>query len=128
MYDNYKYFEDIPAVEKPRSRFDRSHGHKTTFNTGDLIPVMIDEVLPGDTITLDFAHVTRMTTPIVPVMDDASMDVYAFFCPNRLVWEHWKEFCGENNSTHWEQPTQYQIPQITSPANGWDVGSLADIE
>lgn len=126
MYDNTKYFEDIPAVEKPRSRFERSCGHKTTFDTGQLIPIYVDEVLPGDTASLDIAHVTRMTTPIVPVMDNACMDVYAFFCPNRLLWDHWKEFCGENNSTHWEQPVQYEIPQIESPQNGFDVGSLAD--
>ncbi len=126
MYDNSKYFEDIPAVEKPRSRFERSCGHKTTFDTGQLIPIYVDEVLPGDTASLDIAHVTRMTTPIVPVMDNACMDIYAFFCPNRLLWDHWKEFCGENNSTHWEQPVQYEIPQIESPTNGFDVGSLAD--
>ena len=126
MYDNTKYFEDIPAVEKPRSRFERSCGHKTTFDTGQLIPIYVDEVLPGDTASLDIAHVTRMTTPIVPVMDNACMDIYAFFCPNRLLWDHWKEFCGENNSTHWEQPVQYEIPQIESPASGFDVGSLAD--
>ena len=126
MYDNTKYFEDIPAVEKPRSRFERSCGHKTTFDTGQLIPIYVDEVLPGDTASLDIAHVTRMTTPIVPVMDNACMDIYAFFCPNRLLWDHWKEFCGENNSTHWEQPVQYEIPQIESPAGGFDVGSLAD--
>lgn len=126
MYDNSKYFEDIPAVEKPRSRFERSCGHKTTFDTGQLIPIYVDEVLPGDTASLDIAHVTRMTTPIVPVMDNACMDIYAFFCPNRLLWDHWKEFCGENNSTHWEQPVVYEIPQIESPANGFDVGSLAD--
>lgn len=126
MYDNTKYFEDIYAVEKPRSRFERSCCHKTTFDTGQLIPIYVDEVLPGDTASLDIAHVTRMTTPIVPVLDNASMDIYAFFCPNRLLWDHWKEFCGENNSTHWEQPVQYEIPQIESPANGFDVGSLAD--
>lgn len=119
-------FSEIPYVEKQRSRFDRSCEHKTTWNTGDLIPIEISEVLPGDTITADFSHVTRMMTPIAPVMDHAAMDIYAFFVPNRLVWDHWKAFCGENEVTHWEQPVEYTIPQITSPDNGWDVGSLAD--
>ena len=119
-------FSEIPYVEKQRSRFDRSCEHKTTWNTGDIIPIEVSEVLPGDTITADFSHVTRMMTPIAPVMDHAAMDVYAFFVPNRLVWEHWKAFCGENEVTHWEQPVEYTVPQITSPDSGWDVGSLAD--
>lgn len=119
-------FSEIPYVEKQRSRFDRSCEHKTTWNTGDLIPIEISEVLPGDTITADFAHVTRMMTPIAPVMDHAAMDVYAFFVPNRLVWDHWKAFCGENEVSHWEQQIEYTIPQIKSPDSGWDVGSLAD--
>lgn len=120
------HFSQIPNVEKQRSRFDRSFEHKTTLNTGDLFPVSWDEVLPGDTITMDFSHVTRMTTPIAPVMDEAAMDVYAFFVPNRLIWNHWKEFWGENNSTHWEQPTEYHIPKIAFPAGGWDENSLAN--
>lgn len=119
-------FSEIPYIEKQRSRFDRSCEHKTTFNTGDLIPVEISEVLPGDTITADFSHVTRMTTPIAPVMDHAAMDVYAFFIPNRLLWDHWKAFCGENEVSHWEQPNEYTIPQLTSPDGGWAVGSLMD--
>lgn len=119
-------FSEIPYIEKQRSRFDRSCEHKTTFNTGDLIPIEISEVLPGDTITADFSHVTRMTTPIAPVMDHAAMDVYAFFVPNRLLWDHWKAFCGENEVSHWEQPNEYTIPQLTSPDSGWNVGSLMD--
>lgn len=119
-------FSEIPYVEKQRSRFDRSCEHKTSWSTGDLIPIEISEVLPGDTITADFSHVTRMTTPIAPVMDHAAMDVYAFFVPNRLLWNHWKAFCGENEVTHWEEPNQYTIPQITAPSGGWDVGSLMD--
>ena len=121
------HFSQIPNIEKTRSRFDRSSEHKTAYNASELIPFMVDEVLPGDTITGDFSHVTRMTTPIAPVMDEAFMDVYAFFVPCRLVWYHWREFWGENRQTHWEQPTEYTIPQITSPAStGWDIGSLAD--
>lgn len=119
-------FSQIPNVEKQRSRFDRSADHKTAYNTGDLIPFYVDEVLPGDSFTLDFAHVTRMTTPIAPVMDNAALDVYAFFVPNRLIWNHWKEFWGENNDTHWEQQIEYEIPQIEFPTGGWSVGSLAD--
>lgn len=120
------HFSQIPNVSKSRSRFSRNGTHKTTYNTGDLIVINLDEVLPGDTITADFAHVTRMMTPIAPVMDNAFLDVYAFFVPCRLLWEHWKEFWGENNQTHWEQPIEYAIPQIEAPSGGWNTGSLAD--
>lgn len=119
-------FSEIPNVEKSRSRMDRSSSHKTTFNTGDLIPVYIDEVLPGDTVTMDYSHVTRMTTPLTPVMDNAFLDVMAFFVPSRLVWNHWKAFWGENEVTYWEQPTEYEIPQIEAPTGGWNEGSLMD--
>lgn len=114
------------SLDIPRSRFDRSHDYKTTFNTGDLIPIFVDEVLPGDTMTMDMASLVRMATPIYPVMDNAYLDIYFFQIPNRLVWEHWREFMGENRTTYWEQPTEYQIPQITAPTGGWAKGTLAD--
>lgn len=109
-----------------RSIFDRSSGHKTTFNTGDLIPIYVDEVLPGDTFTMDMGMAMRMATPIFPVMDNLSLDVQFYFVPNRLVWEHWAEMLGENNTTAWEQPTEYTIPQIEAPADGWTEGTIAD--
>lgn len=121
------HFAVNPAsLDMPRSRFDRSAQHKTTFNTGDLIPIYVDEVYPGDTVTMDTAAAVRMSTPIFPVMDNANIDIYFFFVPNRLVWEHWREFCGENRTTHWEQPTQYQVPQVTAPNGGWEKGTIAD--
>lgn len=119
-------FSEIPNVAKSRSRMDRSSSHKTTFSTGDLIPVYVDEVLPGDTVTMDYSHVTRMTTPLTPVMDNAFLDVMAFFVPSRLLWNHWKAFWGENEVTYWEQPTEYEIPQIEAPSGGWNEGSLMD--
>lgn len=71
-----------------RSRFDRSHEVKTTFNVGELVPVFVDEYLPGDTFTVDTSLLVRMMTPAVPVMDNLYLDLYFFSCPNRLVWEH----------------------------------------
>lgn len=109
-----------------RSKFVRPSTHKTTFNAGDLIPIYVDEVLPGDTFKMKMSSIVRMSTPIYPVMDNAYMDVYYFFVPNRLVWEHWKEFFGENNTTHWEQPVEYEVPQITAPQGGWAKGTIAD--
>lgn len=109
-----------------RSKFVRPSTHKTTFNAGNLIPIYVDEVLPGDTFKMNMSSIIRMSTPIYPVMDNANLDVYFFFVPNRLVWDHWKEFFGENNTTHWEQPVEYEVPQITAPAGGWAKGTIAD--
>ena len=100
--------------------------HKTTFNTGDLIPIYVDDALPGDTIQMDMASCIRMSTPIYPVMDNAYIDTYFFSVPERLVWQHWKEFMGENTTSKWEQEVEYQMPQIKAPAGGWAKGTIAD--
>lgn len=120
------HFSQIPEMERPRSEFKTIYNHKTTFNAGQLIPIMLDEVLPGDTYKINLTSLVRMMTPITPVMDRAYLNIYSFFIPNRLTWEHWKEFMGENNSTYWENPTEYSIPQITAPAEGWRKGTIAD--
>lgn len=119
-------FAENPQVDVSRSRFQRNSDNKTTFNTGDLIPIYLDEVLPGDTHQIDLACVIRMATPIFPVMDNAFCDFYFFFIPNRLLWEHWEEFMGENKETAWTPKTEYSIPQVTAPAEGWEEGTLAD--
>lgn len=119
-------FAENPQVGVSRSRFQRNSDNKTTFNAGDLIPIYLDEVLPGDTHQIDLACVMRMATPIFPVMDNAFCDFYFFFVPNRLLWEHWKEFMGENRETAWTPKTEYSIPQVTAPTGGWEEGTLAD--
>jgi hypothetical protein len=127
MNRNSEYnFAQNPQVGVSRSRFQRNSDSKTTFNTGDLIPVYLDEVLPGDTHQVDVACVMRMATPIFPVMDNAFCDFYFFFVPNRLLWEHWKEFMGENKETAWTPKTEYSVPQVTAPKGGWEEGTLAD--
>lgn len=127
MNRNSEYnFAENPQVGVSRSRFQRNSDNKTTFNTGDLIPIYLDEVLPGDTHQVDVACVMRMATPIFPVMDNAYCDFYFFFVPNRLLWEHWKEFMGENKETAWTPRTEYSVPQVTAPAGGWAEGTLAD--
>ena len=119
-------FAENPQVGVSRSRFQRNSDNKTTFNTGDLIPIYLDEVLPGDTHQIDVACVMRMATPIFPVMDNAFCDFYFFFVPNRLLWQHWKEFMGENKETAWTPKTEYSVPQVTAPEGGWKEGTLAD--
>ncbi|AXB22562.1 major capsid protein [Alces alces faeces associated microvirus MP10 5560] len=120
------HFATLPNVDISRSRFKRPFTHKTTFNTGDIIPLMLQEILPGDTVTMDMGAAIRMSTPIYPVMDNAFFDYYFFFVPNRLTWEHWEEFMGENKQTAWEQKTEYEIPQIKAPEGGWAKGTIAD--
>lgn len=112
MDDFNKFARAVSSVNITRSRFQRPSGHKTTFNAGELVPIYLDEVLPGDTVSMDTAAVARMATPIHPVMDNAFMDIYYFFVPMRLVWDHAKEFFGENTSGPWEQQTEYTIPQV----------------
>lgn len=107
------------------STMNRNSTHKHTFNAGELVPVYLDEVLPGDTFEVDLAHITRMSTLLVPVMDTAHIDFYAFFVPNRIVWDGWEELCGENKTGDWapaEDPAL--VPQFTDGVI--TAGSLAD--
>jgi hypothetical protein len=121
------HFSLSPHVDISRSRFDRSASLKTSFNAGDVVPFFLEEVLPGDTFSVDTSKVVRMQTLLTPMMDNVYLDTYYFFVPNRLVWDHWKEFCGENTESAWIPQTEYTMPQITSPAGqGWSVGTLAD--
>ena len=108
------HFSLLPRVDISRSRFDRSSSVKTTFNTGDIVPFFLEEVLPGDTFNVKTSKVVRMQTLLTPLMDNLYLDTYYFFVPNRLVWQHWKEFCGENTESAWIPETEYAMPQITS--------------
>lgn len=114
-------------IDMSRSTFDRSSSVKTSFNAGDIVPFFLEEVLPGDTFNVKSSKVVRMQTLLTPMMDNVYLDTYYFFVPNRLVWEHWKQFNGENTESAWIPETTYEIPQITSPADtGWNVGTIAD--
>lgn len=110
--NNEAHFLNVPELNISRSRFNRPQDIKLTFDAGELIPFYVDEVLPGDTFSVDQAAIIRMTTPKYPVMDNAYIDFYYFFVPNRIIWEHWKEFMGENSNGPWEQETEYTVPTI----------------
>ncbi len=112
-------------IHMKRSKFNRPFTHKTTFNFGNLVPVAVDEILPGDTVKMDTAALIRMSTPIFPVMDDAYLDLYWFFVPSRLVWEHFQQFMGENDKTAWQQPVDYVEPHIMAQ-QGFAENSIAD--
>ena len=97
---NQKNFAITPSVSISRSKFRRPSQHKTTFNLGEICPIYVDsDILPGDTVSLDLAALVRMSTPMAPIMDNIYIDYYAFFVPNRLVWDNWKQFMGENTSS-----------------------------
>lgn len=127
MGRNYQgHFQQNPQVQIQRSTFSRNQQIKLTFNTGDIIPFYVDEVLPGDTFKVRTSKLIRLQTLITPMMDNIVMDTYYFFVPNRLVWIHWKEFMGENRQSPWIPETEYNVPRVTAPTGGWDKGSVAD--
>lgn len=119
-------FSDAPAMYMKRTKFDRSHVYKTTFDSGKLIPVFVDEVLPGDTTRMSVNYFARLATPIKPIMDNIYLDWFFFFVPNRLVWEHWQNFCFEQEDP--DDSTDYVIPTVTVTGNSDNayVGSLWD--
>jgi len=114
------------SLDIRRSTFDRSSSVKTSFNVGDIVPFYVDEVLPGDTFKVQTSKVVRMQTMLTPIMDNIYLDTYFFFVPNRLVWNHWKEFNGENTKSAWLPAMEYEVPQIKSPSGGWQAGTIAD--
>ena len=117
-------FSQVPKAEIPRSTFDRSHGHKTTFDAGWLIPFFVDEALPGDTFNCRATLFARLSTPIFPIMDNMYLDTQFFAVPMRLVWDNWQKFNGEQKSPG--DSTDFVIPQLVSPTGGYDESSLED--
>lgn len=119
-------FSDAPAMYMKRTKFDRSHVYKTTFDSGKLIPVFVDEVLPGDTTRMSVNYFARLATPIKPIMDNIYLDWFFFFVPNRLVWEHWQNFCFEQEDP--DDTTDFVIPTIYSHTSTENllIGSLWD--
>lgn len=123
MTQNSTRFNQVPQAEIQRSSFDRSHGLKTTLDAGYLIPILVDEVIPGDTHNCKLSAFGRLATPIHPVMDNMYMETFFFFVPNRLVWDNWQKFNGEQIDPG--DSIDYLIPTFTS-ANGFNPGNLAD--
>lgn len=117
-------FSQIPSIDIQRSSFNRSHGYKTTFNAGGLIPIFVDEVLPGDTFNLQATLFARLATPVVPFMDNLFLETFFFFVPNRLIWSHWENFNGQQDYP--SSTTDYLVPTIAADPTGAVVGSVAD--
>lgn len=110
--NNERQFLNVPQMHASRTRFKRDQTILTTFDSGKLIPFFVDEVLPGDTFQVDTSAIIRMTTPKFPVMDDAYIDFYYFYCPNRILWDSFKEFMGEVDDTPWMPTKTYNVPEI----------------
>lgn len=117
-------FAQVPRAEIPRSSFDRSHGHKTTFDSGYLVPVFVDEALPGDTFSLSMTAFGRLATPIFPVMDNMYLNSFFFAVPLRLLWNNWEKFNGAQTDPG--DSTDFLIPQMVSPGGGYLENSLSD--
>ena len=117
-------FAMVPRADIPRSRFSMQKTLKTTFDSGYLVPIMCEEVLPGDTFNVNVTMFGRLATPIFPVMDNLHLDSFFFFVPNRLVWTNWVKFMGEQDNP--SDSISYSIPQQVSPASGYAIGSLQD--
>ena len=117
-------FAMIPKADIPRSSFDAQKTYKTTFDAGYLIPVYVDEMLPGDTFNLKMTAFSRLATPLFPIMDNMVMESFFFFIPNRLVWTNWVKMMGQQDNPG--DSISYTVPQMTSPAGGYAVNSLSD--
>lgn len=117
-------FAMVPRAEIPRASFNIQKTHKTTFDAGYLVPVYVEEILPGDTFKVSMTAFARLATPIFPVMDNLYLDSFFFFVPNRLVWDNWVRFMGEQYSPG--DSISYVVPQVVSPVAGFTVGSVYD--
>ena len=117
-------FSRVPRAEIPRSSFDRSHGVKTTFDAGYLVPIFLDEALPGDTFNVSMTGFARLATPLHPFMDNVFMNTFFFAVPMRLVWDNWVKMMGEQ--TNPGDSVDYVTPQIVSPAGGYGENTLYD--
>lgn len=120
------HFSRTPSVKHPRSTFDRSYSHSTSFDFGKCIPLCVEEVLPGDTVTMQMSKIVRLQTLLAPTLTNMYLDTYWFFVPNRIIWEKWKLFMGENTKSAWVPSSEPFMPVLASPTGGYAKGTIAD--
>ncbi|QXP08625.1 MAG: major capsid protein [Arizlama microvirus] len=121
---NVHRFAMTPRADIPRSSFNIQKSHKTTFDAGFIVPIYVDEVLPGDTFRLSMTAFTRLATPLFPIMDNMYLESFFFFVPNRLCWDNWVKMMGEQADPG--DTIDYTVPQMTSPVGGYPVNSIFD--
>ena len=117
-------FSQVPTAQIPRSSFNRTHGHKTTFNAGYLIPILVDEALPGDTFSVNMSGFARLATPIKPLMDNMVMDSFFFAVPIRLIWDNWQRFNGEQDNP--TDSVDFLVPTTSAPDQGYGEETIED--
>lgn len=120
------HYSQLPHANISRAKFRRPFAEITTINEGDLVPIYLDEVLPGDSFQINQRSMIRMSTPLYPVMDNCYMDTFYFFVPARLCWDHWENLMGENTQNFWAPKVEYTTPKTKAPAEGWENGTIAD--
>lgn len=116
-------FGQVARADIPRAQFNRSHGVKTTFDAGYLVPFLVDDIVPGDTVKCNATLFARLSTPLKPVMDNMQLETFYFFVPNRLVWKNWQKFCGEQVDPG--DSIDFTIPK-NSASTAFSVGGLGD--
>ena len=121
---NQNRFAEVPSAQIQRSTFNRSHGHKTTMDAGYLVPIFVDEVLPGDTYTMSMSGFMRLATPIKPIMDNMTVSTFWFFCPSRILWENWTKFNGEQTNPN--DSTDFVVPTLSIDQTGWNSNPIFD--
>ena len=119
-------FAQVPRAEIPRSSFNRSHGLKTTFDADYLIPILVDDVIPGDTFNVNMSFVARMAPSALdhPIMDNVYLETFFFFVPYRLLWDNWEKFCGAQLDPG--DSISYTIPVVDGANNRTGEGTLWD--
>ena len=117
-------FSMIPKSEIPRSMFRMRHSHKTTFDAGYLVPIYCEEMVPGDQFRGVMHSIARLATPITPFMDDLTFESFFFFVPNRLVWDNWQKFMGEQRNPG--DSISFTIPTVSTPVGGYAANSIFD--
>jgi hypothetical protein len=117
-------FAQVPSVNTPRSKFDRSFAIKDTMDFDELTPIYVDEIIPGDTCNLDVSTFVRLATQTVPVMDNMYVDYFFFFVPMRLVWSNWERMCGAQDDP--ADSIDYTVPVLSGTHTAYAVGSIYD--
>ena len=116
-------FSEVPRANIQRSKFNRSHGYKTTFDADYLIPIFVDDVVPGDTFNLNMTFFARLATPLYPIMDNMYLDSFWFFVPYRLVWDNWEKMHGAQDDP--ADSIDFTVPQCTE-SGAIGVGDIAN--
>ena len=117
-------FSEVPRANIPRSSFNRSHGFKSTFDADYLIPVFVDDIVPGDTFNCNMNFFARLATPLYPIMDNLYLESFFFFVPYRLVWDNWEKMHGAQDDP--SDSISFTVPVLSGADGLGSVGELSN--